>query len=212
MLPFNRIGSVLRFIRQEGLVTALRRVTASLTGLVYRRKSVYILVRPVDRALGPPARLDGVRIDILRGDQVDRLTPIIYYGRDEILQRLNDGQKCIIAEHEGNIIHYSWLTSKNEYAGEIEKVIPVAASERYLFNCRTLASARGRGIFPAVIVRALDEARGSGASRVITLVSTNNSSSLRAFSKMAFSIREEITMTRFFVSRRYRTGSANNHE
>jgi GNAT superfamily N-acetyltransferase len=140
------------------------------------------------------------------------LATIIYYGRDEIARRLNDGQKCIIAEYKGRIVHYSWLTSKDEYAGEIEKVIPVGAGERYLFNCRTLASARGRGIFPAVIARALDEAGNSGASHVITLVSTINRSSLRAFAKMAFSIREENTMTRLLVFRRYYTRSVKNHD
>jgi GNAT superfamily N-acetyltransferase len=212
MLTFNRIGAIQRFIRQEGVVSALLRAMTGLTGLVYRRESVYILARPVDRASIAPTRLDGIKIDILRQDQVDRLTPVIYYGRDEVLQRLNDGQKCIVAEHEGGIVHYSWLTAKGEYAGEIEKVIPVAAGERYLFNCRTLASARGRGIFPAVIARALDEAGDSGASRMIALVSTNNRSSLKAFAKMAFSIREEITMTRFLVFRGYRTSSVKHHD
>jgi len=213
MLPFSRIGAIQRFIKQEGLTTALQRALRVLVGLVYRRESAYILFRTVDRGSGHLlASLDGINVGLLRGDQINLLAKIIYYGRDEIVSRLNDGQKCIIAEYQGSIVHYSWLTSKDEYAHELEKVIPVGTGERYLFNCRTLASARRRGIFPVVIARALDEAGNSDASHMITLVSKNNRSSLRAFTKMGFRIREEITMTRFLNFHKYRTKNVINHD
>ena len=204
MLPLNRIAGIRRFIKQEGTTAALLKAAAGLVAMVYRLESAYILARPATPATGPSACPEGVKVDLLRGDQIDQLATITYYGRDEIVRRLNAGQKCIIAEYKGGIVHYSWLTPKNEYADELEKVILLEAGERYLYNCRTMASARGKGIFPAAIARALDEANSSGASHMITLVDTNNESSLRAFAKMAFLVREEITMTRWLTFRRYR--------
>jgi len=212
MLAFNRIGAIKRFIEQEGVAAALQRAFRATVGLVYRRESAYILFRSVDREPAELASLDDVNVDLLRADQIDRLGKVIYYGQNEIVRRLNEGQKCIIADHKGSILHYSWLTSKDEYAGELEKVIPVRTNERYLFNCRTLASARGRGIFPVAIARALDEAAKTGASHLITLVSTNNRSSLKAFAKMQFRIREEITMMRFLFFRKYRSRNVKNHD
>lgn len=211
MLPFNRISAIRRFIKQEGAAATLSRAMTSLAGLVYRHERAYILVRPTAVMMDPPVQSHDVRIALLQMDQVDSLAAIAYHRREEILRRLHNGQKCIVAEYKGDIVHYSWLTAAEEYAAEIEKMIPVEAGERYLFNCRTLAPARGRGIFPLAIARALEVAGTSGASHIITLVSSSNKSSLKAFAKMAFTVREEITMTRFLVFRKHRIQGVKNH-
>ncbi len=205
MSPINRISAIVRFIKQEGATAALLRAMAGLSGMVYRRETAYILARPVDQATGPATRPNGITVGLLREDQIDQLAEVAYCERGEIVRRLDAAQKCIIAKHDGAIVHYSWLTSKSEYAGEIEMLVPVEAGETYLYNCRTLAPARGKGVFPMVIARALDEAGKSGASEMIALVSRANKSSLRAFEKMLFNIREETTLMRFLGFRTYRT-------
>lgn len=212
IFPLERFSLIWRFIKQEGAASATLRAVAGLAGLIYRQESVYILTRPISGATGTHSTAGGITFALLNEEQIDQLAIIAYNKRAEIARRLKEGQKCIIAKHKDCIVHYSWLAPKSEYAGEIEMKIPVKAGEIYLYNCRTLASARGQGIFPAVIARALDESGKSGAENMIALVSQNNKSSLKAFEKLQFCIREKISMTRFLTFRKYRTGKYENHD
>jgi GNAT superfamily N-acetyltransferase len=212
MFPLDRLRVLRRFVRQEGIASATFRTVAQVAGLVYRSETAYILARPITRKSDAPPSLQGVTIELLREEQIDQLAKVGYSKSEEIARRMQNGQICIVAKRAGEIVHYSWLTSKDEYAEEIEMTIPVETSEAYLYNCRTLSQVRGMGIFPAIIARAIDEAGRSGASVLIALVSKNNKSSLRAFDKMRFKVRQETTLIRFLSFRKHHSRKHNNDD
>lgn len=212
MFPLDRIRTLRRYVRQEGIASATLRAIAAVAGLVYRSETAYILARPVSQESDASTSLEAITIELLREDQIDQLAQVGYSERGEIARRMQNGQKCIIAKHLGDILHYSWLTSKSEYAGEIEMMIPVETGEAYLYNCRTLTRARGKGIFPAVIARALDEAGRSGASVMLALVSEHNKPSLKAFEKMLFRVRQETRLIRFLTFRKHHSSKHNNYD
>jgi GNAT superfamily N-acetyltransferase len=199
-----RLNVVVRFIRQEGVAPVLWRIVSMITGAIYRADHAYLLTSSVDQSERQvPSHVD-VRIHRLAQTDLERLANIAYRSRDEIRRRLCAKQTCLIAEKGECIVHWSWLTSQPEYAREVEKLLRFAPEERYIYDCWTLRSARGHGIYPAVLARAMECVRADGARWLLALVEAENTSSLRAFEKAGFQVREEIWLWRVLWFRRHR--------
>ncbi len=203
MSPIDRIKILQRFVRLEGYTASAVKMISSVAGKLIRFETVYLLDRSVRQDANSIRCRNDVVIGTLERNQIDKLEVVAYCGRQEIERRLDCGQKCLVASLDGDIIHYSWLTASSEYAGEVEMTIPVTDGETYLYNCRTLRRARGWGVFPVIIGRALVEAEKMGASSVIALVSQDNKPSLRSFEKMGFVAQREIRLKKLFTFRKH---------
>jgi GNAT superfamily N-acetyltransferase len=199
-----RVTVVVRFVRQEGLAPAARRIVAATIGAIYRADRAYLLARSLDQPERSAEPRTPVQIHPLAEADVDRLAGIAYRSCAEIRDRLCAKQACLVAEKDGRVVHYSWLTSQPNYAREVEKQLRFDPEERYVYDCWTSRSARGQGIYPAVLARAIEWARVDGACRLLALVAANNASSLRAFEKAGFHVHEEIRLRRVLWSRRHR--------
>jgi GNAT superfamily N-acetyltransferase len=212
MRLLDRLPALLRYARLEGWGALLRYCLGALPRMIYRKDAAYILVRDLDPPPEPGPPRAEVAIERLEEAQAGELERVVYYGRHEILRRFREGQICFVARIDGRIVHYSWMSRGREYAGEVEKELVFEPDERYLYNCRTLPAARGKGIYPTVIARAMREAHAAGARRMAALVSADNVASLRSFEKMRFRVREEIRLRRILWHRRHQTIRRDAHE
>jgi GNAT superfamily N-acetyltransferase len=203
MILVSQLATVARYLRQEGAWPAAGRIISVAVGAIYRAGSAYLLARSLDQPVPTAEPRMSIRIYCLGRADADCLTKITYRSRTEICRRLRSNQACLVAEHDGRIVHYSWVTSQPEYAREIEKELRFDPEERYIYDCRTLRCARGHGIYPAVLARAMELARADGAHWLVALVAADNTPSLRAFDKAGFHVREEIRLRRLLWSRRH---------
>jgi ribosomal protein S18 acetylase RimI-like enzyme len=181
----------------------VERTISVAIGAIYRADRAYLLARSLDQPGTTAEPRMSVRIYCLQRADVDCLTRIAYRSRAEICRRLRSNQACLVADHDGRIVHYSWVTSQPEYAREVEKELRFHPEERYIYDCWTLRYARGYGIYPAVLARAMELARADGARWLVALVAADNTPSLRAFDKAGFHVREEIRLRRLLWSRRH---------
>lgn len=203
MLDWTRLRAVPRYVRQEGWRAAASAAWQAATGLLVRRSEAVLLARdvgPAEAGSAPPRAQD---IRVLPPAEDAALVRVAYYGAAEIARRRRTRQQCLVAERNGRIGHYSWLGFGSPYAAEVELVLPLRPTDCYLYNCRTLRSERGRGLFPRVIRFAVEVARQDGAERVVALVSSTNTASLKAFAKAGFTPWLTVSLTRCLAWRRH---------
>jgi len=116
------------------------------------------------RVFDPPRRLEEFRGFLARGDRG-------YYGYVD-----------------GRWVHRSWLVqgpaTMRLWLGY--GAWPVSAGGAYLHYCETVAEARGRGIYPAVLSFAARQARERGVRELFITTEVGNTASRRGIEKAGF--------------------------
>lgn len=194
----ERVVSVAwKYIQREGLIEFLRRVFVEARKFFYQNKIYYLICLKLEGQLTALRASIPVEVGVLSSSEAQALASASYCSEEEIDRRLCDGQVCVVARHKEKIVHYSWLTQKQQYAREIQSTLVFSSDESYLYNCRTIRSFRGLGIFPQVIQFAARISKTHGKKCLVALVDKANKRSLRSFEKLGFSIKEEVMIRRF---------------
>jgi GNAT superfamily N-acetyltransferase len=79
----------------------------------------------------------------------------------ELQQRFVDGHRAYVAWEDGVAAAFGWVATRAAVIGELGATLQIPNGHRYLWNFVTLASHRGRGIYPRLldaIVRAESDA------------------------------------------------------
>lgn len=111
-------------------------------------------------------------------------------------QRLSHTSGCYAVEHDGKILHASWVTTDCAWTRELRSHLCVGPGDAYVFESVTRADARGRGVYPfalRALCRALD---GEGVDRLWVAVEAQNAPSLKAVAKAGFEKAFEISYAR----------------
>lgn len=195
--------------QEEGIPQTLWLIFQLLFGVIYRKEVVLVFSRDLSSTQfsDAPENPDGLSINLLTAIEIDDLLSVSYSSRGEILNRLAEGDLCLVAHLNGRVVHYSWLTAKIQYAWELERSIDLKPGQYYLYNCRTVRIFRGRGIYKAVIARALDETLKRNGRSLAALVKRGNANSLKAFHALGFEIVQEISFQRLGTNRQYKEKS-----
>jgi GNAT superfamily N-acetyltransferase len=103
-------------------------------------------------------RLEGSALDRLL-TAVKRMDPI---APEAIAKRFEIGRQCFVAQVNGVIAAYGWVTRGAEYVGEFERELQVGANEAYVWDCATLPDYRRQGLFSALLAYITDRLRHEG--------------------------------------------------
>jgi hypothetical protein len=203
---FYRIGRIRYRFQEEGALQTFQLIFQFLLGVICRRETVLIFSRDLDSVplSGVHDHPEGLSVSLLTTEKIGELLPVSYTSREEVLDRLAEGDLCLVACLQGRIVHYSWLTSKNPYAWEIERTINLKDGQFYLYNCRTVRVFRGHGIYKAVIAKALEESSKRNGRSLTALVTRSNIDSQKAFHAMGFEVIQEIIFRRIGTNRQYK--------
>ena len=101
-------------------------------------------------------------------------------------RRLDRGEICFAAVHEGNIVSYCWMAQGKIGIEEINLAVSTLPDEVYLYDAFTLAPWRGKGIYPVVLREMLLYAGLNDFSRALIFVAADNTPSRRGVLKAGF--------------------------
>jgi ribosomal protein S18 acetylase RimI-like enzyme len=169
-------------LREEGL----RAFWFKLLGkLGYRR--MYLLERVLTESLAatpPPA---GVTLAWLRRDQLDEFVGLrSLFTAAAIGARFDNGDVCLSARVDGRLVGAMWACVKRPYLQFLERDVPLAPGEVYLFDAYVIPAVRGRSIAPLLSSELLRHFQEGGYRRAIRATLPDNAPALRAHAKAGF--------------------------
>ena len=140
-------------------------------------------------------------VERLSADQLDRLTAVRSLAPQKYQQfqhRFQRGDTCFVANHKGQAVHFSWF--------QIEGIHPiqpagrsrmVASAEAWIFDCRTVESARGQNIYPYVLTKILRSLQSQAFTCAWIYTSRDNVASQRGIAKAGFRITQRLYCLEF---------------
>jgi GNAT superfamily N-acetyltransferase len=74
------------------------------------------------------------------------------------LSRVQAGQKCFVATHEGRLIGKAWVAEVSTwFISEVETNEPIGQGAVVIFDCATIPEYRGKRVYPAMLRHINDE-------------------------------------------------------
>jgi GNAT superfamily N-acetyltransferase len=112
-----------------------------------------------------PAEFSRLEVDALDRllSTVKQMDPI---APEAIAKRFQIGRQCFVAQANGAVVAYGWLTRGSEYVGEFERELQVGADEAYVWDCATLPNYRRQRLFSALLAYITDRLRREGMQRL----------------------------------------------
>ena len=98
-----------------------------------------------------PAMADLPGLTVHRELDADRMARLQLRTTHEIQRRFNNGHRAYVASIYGVPAAWGWIASSVANVNESGATLSLAHGERYLWNFVTLATFRGRGIFPRLL-------------------------------------------------------------
>lgn len=113
------------------------------------------------------------------------------------IDRLEKGDRCILALHNDKIIGYLWIISD---AMELcpSKYISLSKNRAYVYNGFVLKEFRGRKLHAAMTEYLIDILKKDGKRFVVSAIDTKNKTSLKTRSKHRYYIIGKLIHIRFF--------------
>jgi RimJ/RimL family protein N-acetyltransferase len=134
--------------------------------------------------------------------ELKKLTDI-RFRKEEAERRFKAGHLCFVAEKNGHVINYVWVSFKPTHVDELEREIQVSPRSAYRYDGYTVPEYRGLGVLPVVLTRVADYIFKNGIEEIYDIVVSSNVSSLRAHEKIGSRKMGQITLVKLFKSSRY---------
>lgn len=171
-----------RILRDEGLGSAWFRF---LFMLGYRR--LFVLRRPLGEPIPScPARLP-LAITWLTREELDAYHSF-RAGDKNAARLLAEGDRCLIAWHEGRIVGALWSSTRCARSGNLDRDLPLAPGEAFEFDTFTAVAERGQGVASALSAAWLRKMREEACTAALTLARPENRAALRTHSRVGFRI------------------------
>jgi ribosomal protein S18 acetylase RimI-like enzyme len=103
-----------------------------------------------------------------------------------VRERFAAGRRCFIADAEGTIATYGWVSEEAEHIGELERTIRLPPGDAYVWDCATLPPFRGHGLYTALLCHIVAALRRKGTRRLWIGASLDNIPSIRGFRSAGF--------------------------
>jgi CelD/BcsL family acetyltransferase involved in cellulose biosynthesis/GNAT superfamily N-acetyltransferase len=138
-----------------------------------------------------------LRIELLLPRDFDALADTGRYDRSTIVHTHYRGARCYVALSGSAIAAYVWITvGKTVEVPELGGSIELGPKQAYLFDCYTLPSFRGRGLYPLLLRKAMS--RATGCTKAFIVSEQGNAASKRGIEKAGFRLVQSIERTRWF--------------
>jgi hypothetical protein len=138
----------------------LRKVASKVNryaGLSVQRTYLYRISRPDGWST---VELDDKSIswELLSPERLAGLKDIGPFDVSDGLKRLERGDRCYTVCINGHLAHYSWVQRSGSHPiTEAGLWVPVESGEFWIYDCRTVQRARGKGIYPATLKRIVND-------------------------------------------------------
>ncbi|MCC6344957.1 MAG: hypothetical protein IT166_22340 [Bryobacterales bacterium] len=109
--------------------------------------------------------------ELLSREQAGRLLDIGPFDLSDGLRRMDRGDPCYTVCIDRRLAHYSWVQRSGAHPiTEAGLTLPVEDGEFWIYNCQTADWARGKRIYPATLVRIMEDhfARGYNTAWIYT--------------------------------------------
>ena len=114
---------------------------------------------------------------------VESLAAVTGLDGDEVVGRLEAGNRCYVARLGGEPVGYGWVADASAAIGELDLAFRLDARDRYLWDFVTLPTWRGRGLYPRLL-QAIVRAEAGGRLWIIN--APENVASARGIAKAGF--------------------------
>lgn len=143
------------------------------------------------RSLGPsldrPGAVEGASFGEIGAERSGELAAAMGSTSTEAVRgRLHGGERAHAWWLEGRIVCYCWATTGSICIGEMDTRLRLPAGETYLFECATLPSHRGRGLYTSLLVAVCGALGEEGLRRAWIGADLPNVASQRAFASAGF--------------------------
>ena len=119
----------------------------------------------------------------------------------EVAQRFSGGRRCFVAQVDGSIAAYGWVSQSSERIGELERTFHMIPDEAYIWDCATLPRYRGQRLYCALLSHIMATLHHEGIRRIWIGASLQNTPSIRAFATARFRPVLDLEYVRFFALR-----------
>ena len=167
---------------------------------IFVRENLHLFEKPLPVHRRIEAKVE-VKVKLASSSDVLRLTE--RFGGRGKMEALKRGHLCFIAEIEGEIVHYKWVTFDEVYVSELKRKMHLNCNSAYIYAVYTVPRFRGLGIDPKVTISVFDYLYGKGVEKVHILVSSSNFPSLRVVQKVGYRKMGEIGFLQVFSYKKY---------
>ena len=149
-----------------------------------------------------------LRWELLPAGGIGRLLDIGPFDVNDGLERLRRGDRCYTVSIDGRLAHYSWVQRSGSHPiTEAGVRVAVARGEFFIYHCRTVEWARGKGIYPATLVRIVNDYYEEGCSSAWIYTTRENIASQRGILRAGFNLVARLEAVRL-GSHYFRVGRA----
>jgi RimJ/RimL family protein N-acetyltransferase len=111
----------------------------------------------------------------------------------QFLARLDHGDQCFLAWLDEELVHYSWVQTQGIHsimpAGMKQEISP---GEFWIYDCRTAELARGKHVYPFVLVSLLQEFFQKGFRKTHIYTTKDNLASQKGILRAGFQLYKTI--------------------
>lgn len=105
------------------------------------------------------------------------------FSEEDLLRRLEEGEKCFGAKYRGAVVAFSWCNF-TECAFETHRLFSLRNDEAYLFDAYTVEAFRGQGIAPYLRSRWYQELEKLGRTRCYSITVALNAAAAQFKKKL----------------------------
>ena len=103
-----------------------------------------------------------------------------------ILKRFESGRRCHVAQVEGKLAAYGWVSLEEEFVGELSLHLTLLPGEAYIWDCVTLPAFRRNHLYSALLTYILTNLRVETLHRVWIGADLDNTPSQRGIARAGF--------------------------
>lgn len=103
-----------------------------------------------------------------------------------VIERFSEGRRCFVAQVNGAIASYAWVSRGVERIGELERSFRMGPEEAYIWDCATLPPYRSQRLYCALLSHLASHLFRDGITRLWIGASASNSYSIRGFATAGF--------------------------
>ena len=100
--------------------------------------------------------------------------------------RFARGCRCVAYTHDSDIVSYCWISFARECIGEANCDIVMPPGMAYIWDCATIPTFRGHGLYPALLRQIVAELRDAGLERFWIAAVQSNHASQQGIAKAGF--------------------------
>jgi GNAT superfamily N-acetyltransferase len=121
-----------------------------------------------------------------------------------IQQRLVAGKRCYVAQVEGSLAAYGWVSYQEEDIGEIHLRIHLMPGEAYIWDCATAPAYRQQRLYTGLLMHIATQLQTEGLCRVWIGADGDNIASQRGMASAGFQPVVDLVETRLLAMRLFR--------